>query len=140
MQYISRLGLNPPLRVASCVSLAYSCSFFRVTAQQTKFEVMHRLQESGITAGAVSDSADIYNDPHTKERGFLDVVDQPEVGVCSIPGRLWKLGETEVPKRSHAPTLVEHNDYALREIIGLTAEEVLELEQEHIIATIPVDV
>ncbi|MBM2824761.1 MAG: hypothetical protein HW402_425 [Dehalococcoidales bacterium] len=109
------------------------------TAQQTKFEVMHRLQQAGIAAGAVLNSADIYNDPHAKERGFLEVVDQPEVGVRTIPGRLWKLGETEVPKRSHAPTLGEHNDYVLKEIIGLTSEEVLELEQEHIIGTIPVD-
>jgi hypothetical protein len=36
--------------------------------------------------------------------------------------------------------LGEHNDYVLREIAGLTSEEVSELEQEGIIGTIPINI
>ncbi len=108
------------------------------TAQQTKFEVMGKLQQAHIASGAVLNSADIYSDPHAKVRDFFDMIDQPEIGVRSLPGRLWKLGETEVPKRTHAPMLGEHNDYVLKEIVGLTAAEILELEREQIIGTAPV--
>ena len=110
------------------------------TIRHTKFEVSNLLQQADIAVGGVLDSADVYDDPSVKDRGFLEAVEQPDAGVRTIPGGLWRLEETEVPKRTHSPTLGEHNDYVLREIAGLTTEEVLELEQEGIIGTIPVEV
>jgi benzylsuccinate CoA-transferase BbsF subunit len=109
------------------------------TTPQTKFDVQNKLQQAGIAAGAVMNSADIYNDPQAKAREFFDVIDQPEVGVYSLPGRLWKFGQTEVPKRKHAPTLGEHNDFVLKELLGMTAAEVAELDKTHIIGTVPVE-
>ncbi|MBM2825205.1 MAG: CoA transferase [Dehalococcoidales bacterium] len=107
------------------------------TIQHGKFEVTRLLQQAGIAAGAVSNNADIYSDPHVKERGLLEVIEHPEAGSHTYAGRLWKLAETEVPKRTHAPTLGEHNDYVLRQIAGLTPEEMSELEREGIIGTTP---
>ena len=42
-----------------------------------------------------------------------------------------------MPERRPAPTLGEHNNYVLQELLGLTADEVLELEREGIIGTVP---
>ncbi|MBI4304567.1 MAG: CoA transferase [Chloroflexi bacterium] len=108
------------------------------TAPRTKFEVTELLQKAGIAAGAVLDSADVYKDPDAQAREFFETVDQPDVGKRALPGRLWKLGDTEVPGREHAPTLGEHNDYVLKEIIGLTSEEVAKLERDQIIGTVPI--
>lgn len=107
------------------------------TKRFTKFEVMQRLQQAGIAAGVVSNNADIYNDPHIKERGCLEVIEHPDAGAHTYAGRLWKLKETEAPKRHHAPCLGEHNEYVLREIARLTPEEILELEKEGIIGNEP---
>jgi len=107
------------------------------TATHTKYEVMNLLQQVDIAAGAVLNSADVYGDYHIKERGFLQSIEQPEVGVRTYVGRLWKLEETEMPKRSHAPRLGEHNEYVLKEIAGLTSDEILELERECVIGTTP---
>jgi crotonobetainyl-CoA:carnitine CoA-transferase CaiB-like acyl-CoA transferase len=52
---------------------------------------------------------------------------------------LWKLTETEVPKRTHSPCLGEHNEYVLKEIAGLTSDEIAELEKERIIGIAPVE-
>jgi len=109
------------------------------TVQNTKFEVMNLLQGAKIAAGAVLNSADVYNDPHVKERGFWDVIEDPDAGIHTYAGRLWKLEETETPKRRHSPLLGEHNDHVLREIAGLTPDEISELEQEGIIGTVPVE-
>jgi crotonobetainyl-CoA:carnitine CoA-transferase CaiB-like acyl-CoA transferase len=109
------------------------------TLTQTKFDVMYRLQQNGIAAGAVLNSPDIFNDPHAKARQFFDDIDQTSVGVRTIPGRLWKFGETEVPQRRPAPDLGEHNDYVLKELLGLSAAEVAELERTKIIGTEPVE-
>jgi len=110
------------------------------TIHHTKYEVMNLLQQANIAAGAVLNNADVYSDPHIKRAGFLDVIEDPDAGVHTYAGRLWRLKETEAPKRSHSPCLGEHNDYVLRQIAGLTSEEVSELEQEGIVGTIPLSV
>ena len=107
------------------------------TICHTKFEVMNLLQEAGIAAGAVLNNAETYDDPHLKERDFFITIEDPDAGVHTYPDRWWKLGETEAPKRRHSPTLGEHNDYVLRQIIGLTPDEIAEFEQEGIIGTTP---
>lgn len=107
------------------------------TAKHTKFEIMNLLQEAGIAAGAVLNNAEVFNDLHLKERGFFNVIEEPAAGTHTFPGRLWKLEETETPKRRHAPLLGEHNDYVLGKIAGLAPDEILELEQAGIIGTAP---
>ncbi|MFC2033642.1 CaiB/BaiF CoA transferase family protein, partial [Chloroflexota bacterium] len=102
------------------------------TTNRNKHEVMHLLKEAGIAAGAVLDNSEVYNDPHLKERGFWVTVDNPDAGVHTYPGRLWKLEDTEMTGRRRAPTLGEHNNYVLQDILGLTAGEVAVLEQEGI--------
>ena len=108
------------------------------TIHHTKYEVMNLLQQVDIATGAVLNNADVYNNPHIRERGFWDVIEDPDAGVHTYPGRVWRLNETEAPKRRHSPCLGEHNEYVLREIAGLTSEEVSELKQEGIIGTAPV--
>jgi crotonobetainyl-CoA:carnitine CoA-transferase CaiB-like acyl-CoA transferase len=108
------------------------------TMHHNKIDVMYKLQKAGIAAGAVVNSPEVYNDPQIKERGFLDIIEDPDAGVHTYPGRLWKLNETEVPKRTHAPCLGEHNHYVLKEIVGLTPEEITELEKERIIGNTPI--
>ena len=108
------------------------------TIQHTKYEVMNLLQEVGIAAGAVLNNGEVYNDPHIKERGFLETIDLPEVKGHTYPGRVWRLEETEIPQRRPSPCFGEHNDYVLTEIAGLTRDEILELEREGIIGTVPV--
>ncbi len=107
------------------------------TIHHTKYDVMGLLQREDIAAGAVLNNADVYSDPHIKERGFLETMDQPDAGRHVYPGRVWRLKEAGAPKRKPAPRFGEHNDYVLSQIIGLTSEEILELEREGIIGSTP---
>ncbi|MBI2957634.1 MAG: CoA transferase [Chloroflexi bacterium] len=109
----------------------------RWTESRTKSEVTRLLQEAGIAAGPVYNNADVYADPHVREQGYLETVDHPDAGRHLCPGRLWRLERTDVPPRSYAPCLGEHNEYVLREIAGLTAEEISDLETRGIIGTVP---
>jgi len=110
------------------------------TIHHSKHEVMSLLHQARIAAGAVLNYAEVYSNAHLKERGFWNTVEDPDAGIHTYAGRLWKLSETEMPERRHSPCLGEHNDYVLREIAGLTSEEVSELEQEGIIGTIPINI
>lgn len=107
------------------------------TVNRAKLEVMDFLTKKGITAGAVLNNAEVYADPNTRERNFWNVIEDPDAGVRTYPGRLWKLEETEVPPRAHSPCLGEHNDFILGGLLGLTKDEIDELKREYIIGTTP---
>jgi crotonobetainyl-CoA:carnitine CoA-transferase CaiB-like acyl-CoA transferase len=59
-------------------------------------------------------------------------IEQPEIGKLEIIDTPWKSNGLQKPKR-HAPLLGEHNDYVLRELLGMSDKEVKELQEKEII-------
>lgn len=108
------------------------------TSQHESPEAMRILQQVGIAAGAVQDAAQINRDPHLKQRGFFETVTHPEAGSHDYPGMPWKLSETPGKIRTPAPTFAQHNEYVFTELLGLSKEELTQLEAENIISTIPI--
>ncbi len=100
-------------------------------------EAMRILQQAGVRAGAVLDAAQINSNPHLRERGFFEKVTHPEAGTHSHPGMPWKLSQTPGRIRAPAPCFAEHNDYVFRELLGLSAKEIAELEENGTIARVP---
>jgi len=100
-------------------------------------EVMTRLQQAGVPAGAVQNGAELIHDPHLNDRGFFWEIDHPEVGprrYCGLPIRF---SGTPVKARSRAPGLGEHNEYVLGEILGLSENEIAELKEKGVIGDKP---
>ncbi|MBI4639319.1 MAG: CoA transferase [Candidatus Tectomicrobia bacterium] len=102
-------------------------------AERDHYEIMHLLQKEGVSAGPVLDNGDIYADPHLEERRFFEEVTHKDAGTHTDPGVLWKLSKTPMSIRLPANCLGEHNEYILGEILGLSGEEISELEKEQII-------
>jgi crotonobetainyl-CoA:carnitine CoA-transferase CaiB-like acyl-CoA transferase len=90
---------------------------------------MEQLQKAGVAAGVVQDAAQLTNDPHLKARGFVAQTNHPELGRLFHGGLPLKLSLTPGSIRSHAPLMGEHNDYVLRELLGLNDEEIQRLEK-----------
>ncbi len=112
------------------------------TAPWEAHRLMRALQAVGVPAGAVLDSKDLLLDPHLRERGFYEVVrHHPSTGMPPLPyaGRPWKLSETPAVQPKAAPLMGEHNDFVLRELLGLTYVEVSSLEAEGVIGYAPDD-
>lgn len=99
------------------------------------FELMGALQREGVPAGVCQTAVDRYeDDPQLKHLGWLVELGQSEIGtwpVKEIPGRL-----SETPAYiggfldRHGPNYGEDNEYVLREILGLTQEQIAELAKE----------
>ncbi|MBW2060848.1 MAG: CoA transferase [Deltaproteobacteria bacterium] len=109
------------------------------TGQHTHYEVMKMLQEAGVPAGAVLDAAELLADKHLLERDFFWEIDHPEVGprkYCALP---IKLSRTPARVRRPAPCLGEHNEYVLGELLGLSRDEIAQLEKKGIIGDRPID-
>lgn len=108
------------------------------TRDQEHYEAMHTLQANGVPAGAVLKGGEIINDPHLEARGFWDDVYHPEAGLYRQVTTPWLFSKTGRIKAVPAPGLGEHNEYVLSELLGLTAEEMSDLEEKGIIGTIPI--
>ena len=105
-----------------------------------KFDVMERLQESGVPAGAVFDSKDTNLDKHHWSRGFLEKVNFPEdrkMGERVMLGRPWSLSKTPLTIKGPGPTFGQHNRELLQGILGYTDSRCDDLETAGIIADRP---
>ncbi len=101
-------------------------------------QAMHLLQAHGVPAGAVLKGSELLQDPHLNARGFWDSVDHPEAGVYKQVSTAWHLSESLRRAAFPAPNLGQHNGYVLGDILGLSSEEIVALEDQGIIGTRPV--
>ena len=102
------------------------------TMQRDKHEVMRIVGEAGIPCGAVMNAEDIHNDPHLLERGMITTMDHPERGKFKMPGFPVQLRDSPVDMEP-APLLGQHNAEVYKELLGLTEDDLVQLEQEAVI-------
>jgi benzylsuccinate CoA-transferase BbsF subunit len=108
------------------------------TQERDHYDAMHILQAHGVPAGAVLTGGETLVDPHLQARGFWDVVDHPEVGPYKQVSTPWRLSRNPRRPTMPAPGLGDHNRYVLRELLGLSEQEIVALEAQGIIGTRPI--
>jgi len=103
------------------------------TRQRTKREAMRELSEAGVPASAVFDTRDLYEDPHLKEREFIQTVEHETLG--PIPLLRWppRLSASDVPIQA-APQLGRHTAEVLGEDLDLDPGDIERMEAEGTIA------
>ncbi len=101
------------------------------TSQHNKYDVMHILQKERVPAGPVMNEADVYSDPHVKERNFLLEITQKWCGTHLYPGFPWKYKRTPQKAYLPPPGLGEHNEYVYKKLLKVSDEEYDELVREH---------
>jgi benzylsuccinate CoA-transferase BbsF subunit len=109
------------------------------TATQDDQELMRELQDLGICAGAALTAKDLVGDPHLKARGVLQEYENPgcpEVGPRVYAGRPFRIPGIPMAIRK-AAALGEHNEQILRDVAGLSKDEIEELAREAVTSTRP---
>lgn len=96
-------------------------------------EVMRRCLDAEVPCGKVNSIADIFEDEHFRERGTLATVDVPGVGDVTVPNVLPILSETPGRVSALGPALGDSTVAVLRELLGLSAEEIAGLEARKVI-------
>ncbi|MCH8869888.1 MAG: CoA transferase [Chloroflexi bacterium] len=112
------------------------------TASRDKYEVFRLLQAKNIPAGPVLNCGpDTYEDPNLQARDYFQVVTHPDAGTYPMSGPIWSFpGDgQELKLHGHAPTLGEHNEYLLGEVLGYSDERIRELESKQVIGTVPLE-
>ena len=103
------------------------------TSQLDHYEVMHRLQSAGVAAGAVLSTGEFVEDEHIKARGFMEKFGHPVVGEKSYPGVPFKMSETPGYIHRPAPLLGADTEYIFKTLLGMSDEQIKQLDDEGIL-------
>jgi len=95
------------------------------------YEVMHKLQKVGVSAGVCLNVPELIEDQHIKKRGVFIEQNHREAGKIIVYRSPWKsaLTATNPP----APCLGEHNDYVFKTLLGMSDTEIAELTEKKVI-------
>ncbi len=117
-----------PGRLASVDALEEHISGW--TRSRRAEDVMALLQAAGVEAGVVENFEDLGRDPQLAHRHHFREVVHPVIGkhLCETNGIRFSSASGEV--RMPAPCLGEHNDFVYRELLGMSAAEYAELQEE----------
>ena len=97
------------------------------TAARSSHDAMDALQSAGVPAHAVQTSADCIADPQLLHRNHFVEMTHPTQGKSVVEGARIVFSRTPASCPQVAPTMGADNDDVLRELLGYTDEQVVEL-------------
>jgi crotonobetainyl-CoA:carnitine CoA-transferase CaiB-like acyl-CoA transferase len=94
------------------------------TVGKTHYEAFHALQARGVPASPVLTAAEVFADPHLRERDDWQQVTHPEAGTYwHYRSPIQHMSKTPLHIRKHAALLGEDNEYVYKEVCGYSDEE-----------------
>ena len=91
--------------------------------------LMETLQAVGVPAGAVNSCEGLFSDRQLAHRGHYVYMDHPEMGRHPFDGTEFVASATPALYNSPSPMLGQHNEYVLKNILGMTDEEIAEVAE-----------
>jgi crotonobetainyl-CoA:carnitine CoA-transferase CaiB-like acyl-CoA transferase len=107
------------------------------TSDCNKHELMVQLQEAGVPAGAVLSAPEVLDDPQVRARDYFVEIGGEHMETKPYPGSPVRFDGQRGAQWHRAPTLGEHNEEVLRDLLGLTDAEISRLQDDGIIANVP---
>jgi len=98
---------------------------------------MTKLQAAGVAAGVARAPIDLFKDAHLVARGFWQYVDRPFTGPFPQSSLPFREGGHATPVQTPAPTLGQHTEEILRDLLGYDAARLADLAARHITGTGP---
>jgi CoA:oxalate CoA-transferase len=103
------------------------------TGSLPRAEVMERCRQNRIPASPVRGVAEVVADEHLHQRGALQEIEHPELGLLTVPQTPIRFRGTEPPPLEPSAALGAHNDEVYGDWLGLDAAELEELRADRII-------
>ena len=96
-------------------------------------DVLHRCLDEEVPVGKVNSIADIFEDEHFLARGNLARINDGELGEVVVPGVIPLLSATPGRISNLGPALGNATTDVLRDLLGMSAEEIARLRRRRII-------
>jgi crotonobetainyl-CoA:carnitine CoA-transferase CaiB-like acyl-CoA transferase len=103
-------------------------------------ELETRLMAAGVPAAQVRSALDAKAHPQLMARKYFQMMDRAHVGTIANPSAPYRESRDNgdpYPLQTSAPTLGEHNEEVLGQLLGLTPEAIARLAEQNIIGTLP---
>lgn len=96
-------------------------------------EILEILDSAGIPCGPINSVKEVFEDPQVLHRKMLIEVDHPAAGRLRMAGLPVKFSESPGAVRLPPPTLGQHTDEILRDLLHLGPEEIGALRKEGVV-------
>jgi crotonobetainyl-CoA:carnitine CoA-transferase CaiB-like acyl-CoA transferase len=96
-------------------------------------ELIAALEAADVPSGPIYNAADIVNDPHYQARGMFEDCDIGDGETVKLPTFVPKLSETPGGTSWIGPALGAHNQEVYGELLGMSAEEIAQLQADGVI-------
>lgn len=105
-------------------------------ADKSKLDAARLLTDAGVAAGPCNDAADVIADPHVAARHMLVEIPRTDdiADPVLVPGNPIKLSAVAEGPDRRPPWLGEHTADVLTGVLGLSADEIAELEAAGVIS------
>jgi len=97
------------------------------TCKHTAEEVAEAMQSAGVPAGVVQTPEDLFQDPQLAYREHFVPLNHPEMGTYHIASSAFSLSRCNNKPKSPAPLFGEHNEIVLKDLLGMSDDEITEL-------------
>ena len=91
------------------------------------------LEAAGIPCGPINNIDQVFENPQVKARGIKVEIPHELAGKVPQVASPMRFSETPIEYRVAPPTLGQHNEYVLRELLGMSPEDVERLRQQNVI-------
>ena len=91
------------------------------------------LENASVPCGPINTIADVFADPQVQARGMRLELHHPILGAVPSVASPIKYSETQISYVRAAPMLGEHTDEVLRDLLGVTLEEIARMRKRGII-------
>ena len=98
-------------------------------ASNTKAHWLEVLGRADIPSGPVNELDEVFADPQVRERGMVVSVPHPIAASLPLIANPIRFSDTPLTRYDAPPTLGEHTDAVLREVLGATTQEIEALKE-----------
>ena len=92
-----------------------------------------KLRGAGVPCGSVRNLAEVFADAQIAARDMVVPMTHPTAGDIRVLGSPLKLSDTPATQRTPPPTLGQHTDSVLQQVLGLSRDSVTELRANGVI-------
>jgi crotonobetainyl-CoA:carnitine CoA-transferase CaiB-like acyl-CoA transferase len=100
---------------------------------RSKAEWLPALEAAKVPCGAINNLAEVFADPHVRERGMVHTWEHPLAGSVNLVASPLKMSATPVRTDTPPPLLGQHTGEVLRELLGADAARIASLAERKVI-------
>ena len=98
--------------------------------QRTRDEWVNALEAASISCGPINNIDQVFENPQVKARGIKVDIPHPLAGTVPQVASPMRFSETPIAYHAAPPTLGQHNDYVLRELLGMSSGDIERLNKK----------